>query len=77
MPEIREAIRYTYYARIGVPLRLAAEVADAVRAAGKKLHVMNKRLAAEDWAALRPLKPDSLGIDHLSELLPVLGDDFR
>ncbi len=77
LPDIHEAIRYAHYARIGVPLRLAAEVADAVRAAGKKLHVTHNRLTADDWAALRALKPGSLGIDHLSELLPVLGDALR
>ncbi len=72
---IRDALKYPHYVRIGVSLKSAAAVAAQVKAAGKKLHVTDKRFTAAEWDELRPHAPDSLGTDYYMELAKLVDAD--
>ncbi len=67
--EVDEALRYPHYRRIGVPAVIAAEVAERIRDAGRKLHITNSRFTPEQWREVERLRPASIAADRYRELL--------
>ncbi len=71
--EVRNALNYPHYIRIGVQRSVAASVADQVRSSGKKLHVYDRRYTQSGWDELKPHKPDSLGTEYYKKLIELVG----
>lgn len=71
--EVRGALNYQHYIRIGVQHSIAASVADQIKASGKKLHVYGRQYTQSEWDELKPHKPDSLGTEHYKKLIKLVG----
>jgi len=67
--DVFKALQYPFFVRIGVGHEIAFAVAARVKAAGRKLNITGRRFSKSDLEDLSKLRPDSLGVDHYSELL--------
>jgi glycerophosphoryl diester phosphodiesterase len=70
--DVLDALEYPHYERIGVSRKTAAAVAGRIHAAGKKLHIADKRWTPDDLQAVRRFNPSSLGTNDYARMMQLL-----